>query len=231
MTKRSTVTAIISAYFASEYLHGRLENLLLQTQVPDEIVVVCQKLSPEHAIANTFEKHVKLVLTPDVPTIYSAWNMAIAASTGEFITNANCDDRLRTAAIEEMARMLKQHPKYAVVYGNQEIVKTIDGPVVGTFDWAEGGLPELLHACFIGPMPMWRRELHAKYGLFDESLRVVGDYEFWLRIASAGERFLHLRAVVGRYLDRQESAEHRAPIRTTWETARVRALYRSKELA
>lgn len=224
-----SVTAIVSAYYAEPYLAGRLDNLMAQTKKP-QVVIVCQTGSAEEKIALKYYRGVDhefftIISTPDIPTIYAAWNAAIEFATGEFITNANCDDRLFPRALEEMEAALKRKPRYAVVYGNQEIVKEIGGAAVNVFVWKDGGYDELLHSCFIGPMPMWRRSLHDKYGFFNPEYRSAGDYEFWLRIAKAGERFLHFKAVVGQYLDRDDSAEHRQPLRSIWETARARARY------
>ncbi len=217
------VSALVSAYYAEKFLPGRIENLLAQSLRP-EIIVVCQSGSREEAIAASYPE-CRIITTPDIPTIYAAWNTAASASEGEFLTNANCDDRFMPRGLEEMVRQLQRAPRYAVCYGDQDIVQQIDGPVVDHYRWAEGGYRELLKGCFIGPMPVWRRSLHDKYGWFDPELRVAGDYEFWLRIAAGGERFLHLRAVVGTYLNRTDSAEHRQALRAVWETARVRAKY------
>jgi len=68
----------------------------------------------------------------------------------------------------------------------------------GTLTWPAYQHKRLLRGCLCGPHPMWRRRLHDELGLFDESLVVAGDYEFWLRVA---ERYplLHLEEVVGLY--------------------------------
>lgn len=228
------VSAIISAYYAKKYLNGRLANLAAQSVCP-EVVLICQQGSAEDEIASHFFEEncpvtLKIIRTVTVPTIYAAWNLGVKKATGTFITNANCDDRLKPRALEEMAAALNRSPRYSVVYGNQEIVEQIDGPVVGMFDWLEGGYPELMTGCFVGPMPMWRKALHDKYGMFDETLTVAGDYDFWLRIASAGERFMHMRATVGTYLRREDSVEHKWALRAAWETARIRAKYRKEEV-
>lgn len=217
------ISAIVSAYYAETFLQGRLENLMQQTVKP-QIVVVCQKDSEEHSVTKKFEAD--LILTEDVPTVYAAWNKGLLISEGEYITNANCDDRLHPVALERLAQELDAHPQCAVAYSNVAIVEKPDGPVVGQYQWAEGGLAKLLEGCFLGPMPMWRRKLHEKYGMFDESLHSAGDYEFWLRLASRGEKFRHIKEVLGVYLNRKDSVEHRELIRSTWETARVRARYR-----
>ncbi len=224
------VTAIVSAYHAEKYLEGRIENLLGQTLKP-EIVVVCHKGSKEFDIVKPFADRGELVVrwfeaNLPIPTVYAAWNAGIQVSTGEYLTNANCDDRLHPDGLKRLTEALDQHPAHAVAYADAAVVEQIDGPVVSQFRWAEGGLRKLLEGCFLGPMPMWRRSLHEKYGMFNEELHSAGDYEFWLRIAARGERFWHVKEVLGTYLNRKDSVEHREPVRSAWETARARAKYR-----
>ncbi len=217
------VTAIVSAYFAKEYLIGRLTNLRnMLTRV--EIVVVAEVGSPEAEIARHYDVH--LIETVGIPSIYGAWNLAIKRSTGDYITNANCDDRHYIGSLEVLASALDENPDHALCYAFDDIVAEIDGDPVNRHEWVAGGFKELLDMCFVGPMPMWRRSLHDKYGYFDEDMKSAGDYEFWLRIASRGEQFLRLPRSVGAYLLRMDSAERREPLRTLWETARARSNYR-----
>lgn len=224
------VSAIISAYYAEEFLAGRLKNLLAQSERP-EIVVVCQKDSEEHRIATLMlvvesnPVH-RLVLTDDTPTIYEAWNQAVKFATGEYITNANSDDRLYPGALKRMANTLERNPDCGLVYSNVDIVEEIGGKPTGCYRWAEGDFDVLMKGCFVGPMPMWRKSLHDKYGLFDNEYRIAGDYEYWLRLAVNGEKFYHITDALGAYLKRKDSAEHREELRAVWETARARGKYR-----
>ncbi len=57
---------------------------------------------------------------------------------------------------------------------------------------------------------MWRKSLHEKHGFFDSSFTSAGDWEFWLRMASAGETFKHVDEYLGLYLKRADSVEHQA---------------------
>lgn len=228
MTK---VTALVSAYYAAEYLEGRLENLLAQDLGKDlQIVVVCQHKSLENDIAFDFMVKNKpgMVIqnTPDIPTVYEAWNIGIRHATGAYLTNANCDDRLYPGALATLAEALDTHPRAAVTYGNVNEVSVLGGETVGTYEWLEGGLAELLTGCFLGPMPMWRKALHDTYGLFDPAYHSAGDYEFWLRLAAHGETFHKVAGFTGAYLNRPESAAHRKPVLSAWETARARSTYR-----
>jgi len=210
------VTAIISAYFAEDYIERRLDNLQGQEC---NIIACAQKENAETRVLQ--DRGIDTILTDGVPTIYDAWNMMIEKVETPYITNANCDDLVYENAYKKMADALDRRKNAAVVYADLDID---DGNTVKAWNMVEGDYETLLANCFVGPMPMWRKSLHDQYGLFDEKLHVAGDYDFWLRIASQGEKFYHMKCQpLGKYLYRSDSAEHRQPTRAIWETARVRS--------
>jgi glycosyltransferase involved in cell wall biosynthesis len=218
------VSAIISAYYCEEYLEGRITNLLNQSLAP-EIVVVCQKGSEEFEVSEQFnlqKNNFRLLLTEITPTIYGAWNTGILFSAGDYIINANADDRFTLDAIEDMAEALDEHPEASMIYGSAYVIEKLGGKVIGQVGNREGDYQKLKNDYYLGPFQMWRRSLHAKYGYFDESLQVAGDYDFWLRCAKGGEKFYHLPGYVGTYLKRPDSAEHRQPIVAKYENQLVR---------
>lgn len=217
-----SVSAVISAYFGAEYLEGRIENLQKQDPKP-EIIVVCQFGSPEIEITKKYS--VVVVPTTDIPTVYAAWNLGIKAAKGQYITSANCDDRFSKGGLALLVKALDEHPEYAIAYGNQEIVEKVGGPVVSWFKWAEGGFRELLDGCFLGPMPLWRKNLHEKYGYFDPGMTSAGDYEFWLRLAFNNEKFFKVDKIVGQYLKSDSSVEHRDANLSKFETTEARSRY------
>lgn len=230
------VTAIVSAYYAEKFIEGRLENLLAQSLKP-EVIVICQTGSKEHETAKKFD--VTIIDTPDIPTLYEAWNMAIERASGEYITTANCDDRFYPRAIEKLAKALDDNPSFAMAYTNIDMVEQIDGEPKRQFQWMEGGLKELVFkGCFLGPMPMWRKSLHDKHGYFltKETLlngdvynyQIVADYEYWMRLAAGGEKFYHIKEVLGAYLSHANNLEHKHALRRHWEDARVRSKYQER---
>src|SRR5574339_478532 len=115
-----SVTAIVSAYYASEFIESRLQNLKEQCPQP-EIVVVAQADSIEAEVASLCD--VVLVPTVGVPTLYDAWNMAIKHSTGDYITNANSDDLLYPGALRIMADVLDSHQNIALCYADSDVTK------------------------------------------------------------------------------------------------------------
>ena len=230
------LTCLLSTYHDLPLLQGRLDNLLTQTGVDLEIVFIAEAGSKEwQTFDYWFPKHldrlyIKTIETEGIPTLYDAWNQGIAIAEGEYITNVNTDDRLYPGALQKMIDVLDNNPDYGLVYPDVDRVDEIDGEPFGQFNWAEGDLNILLDGCFLGPMPMWRKSLHDKYGLFDGGYHSSGDYEFWLRLAKDGVKFYHLKEVMGAYFDRKESIEHRQPNRTVWESSRARSRHRTREV-
>jgi Flp pilus assembly protein TadD len=54
---------------------------------------------------------------------------------------------------------------------------------------------------------MWRRNVHDRFGFFDEKMTVAADYEYWLRISQLFD-FRRISEPLGLYLERDDSVEH-----------------------
>ena len=216
------VSAIVSAYYASEFIHSRMNNLLEQEPTP-EVVVVAQEDSEEDKVAT--REGVKVIRTTGVPTLYAAWNMAIRQATGDYITNANSDDLLYPGSLRILAETLDAFPHIALCYSDSDVTKEYGGDPVNRMCWVQGGIREIKEGCFIGSMPMWRASLHQKYGFFDDQMKSAGDYEFWLRIMMAGEKVHHVPRALGAYLVRKQSIYHSKPLLSIWEVARSKSRY------
>lgn len=220
MTK---VGALVSAFYCEEYLRARIENLLDQIEVP-QILAVCLRGSAEHRILAKYG--VPVISTTEVPTIYGAWNRLIEITSAEYLVVANSDDEFYPHALKRMREVLDANPDISLVYPDADITfDFVSGEPHGRFQLAEYDPETMFVQCYMGPMPMWRRSLHDKYGPFDGQMQVAGDYEFWLRMSCAGEKFLHIPEALGVYLSRPNSREHKETIRTLWETARAKSRY------
>ena len=206
------VSALVSAYFAEEYLHGRIANLLGQTPEP-EVVVICQEGSKEHEIALQYKA---LVLTTShIPTIGEAWNFGIIHAMGDYIVIANSDDRFFEGGIKALSDVLDNNADVGYVFSDQHL--TIKGITERRFDHGRigrGGKVEnikglLAERYFCGSCPMWRRSLHVHYGYFNEGYIVASDYEWARRLANGGVNFYYLPESVGLYPIRDNSLEYR----------------------
>ncbi len=235
------VSALVSAYNSVRFMRGCLEDLERQTIADRLEIIVVNSASPqnERAVVQEFQKrysNIVYIRTEERETVYGAWNRAIRAAHGKYLTNANTDDRHRPDAFEVLARALDQHPEVALVYADCLITRTENqtfetATVVRTYQWLDFNRADLvLKGCFVGPQPMWRREVHDEHGCFDPGFVSAGDYEFWLRIART-QQFLHVKETLGLYLESPASVEHASRDRADKETAEAKARHAAALLA
>lgn len=235
------VTAIISTYNSEKFIKGCLDDLLAQTLYRTgelEIVVIDSGSEEgEGAIVKEYQQTYPNIIyeRTEKETIFAAWNRGIILAKGKYLTNANTDDRHANDALHKMAILLDEQHDVSIVYA--DIFKTIipNDSITSknkkeVVKWVDYDPDLILFGCFIGPQPMWRKSLHATYGLFDVSLEVVGDYEFWLRL-NRDVTFYHLNETLGLYYYSENSAEHRNNKKTISEDEKVREYYSAKNIS
>jgi hypothetical protein len=175
------------------------------------------------------------------PGLYQIWNRAIRSSSSPYLTNANLDDRKAPDSLAEHLNALVCHPEVDVVCSEMLVTteanetwednsaccvyfKTFNNGAAGLSSLnsrTEFGIADLFLYDKSGRpfesqniphcMPMWRRSLHLRYGMFDPlEFGAVADWEFWARCASLGARFMVLHKLLGMYTVRPSSHNHRA---------------------
>jgi glycosyltransferase involved in cell wall biosynthesis len=237
-TENVKVTAIVSTYNSSKFIKGCLEDLVNQTLYKKDeleiIIINSGSEENEEEIVNEFIKNHKNIryYKTEKESIYKAWNRAIKLAKGKYITNANTDDRHRNDALEKMLSVFENDETVDIVYANS--LKTVTPNDLfhsqtpkSEIKWSQFDKDLILFGCFIGPHPMWKMDLHKRFGLFSEELDVVGDYEFWLRI-SRESKFHHINEALGLYYYNNKSAEHRNQSLTNDENTDVQKIYLSK---
>ncbi len=229
------VTAIVSVYNAERFLQACLEDLVAQSIFDETEVIIIDAHSPqnEKQIAEQFTQkysNITYIRTPEREGLYASWNRAIKIAKGEYITNANADDRHAPHAFERLAAELDAHPNVALVYADSRITNTENAlfhsaPVVGHMRWLAYDHINLLRRCEMGPQPMWRRSVHDSVGYFDESFTVTGDYDMWLRIAEHYP-MRHIPEELGLYLryDNNLETQNQAHTQSEYLRAQGRAL-------
>ena len=139
------------------------------------------------------------------PGIYGTWNIGVKMSTGEYLTNANLDDKKAPHSIERHAKALFVSPEVDLVYADLYITETANElfeEVTNTsrrYNFPDFSYENLKMVNMPHNNPMWRKSYHDKHGYFDEQYRSAGDWEMWLRGASKGSVFKKIPQVLGVY--------------------------------
>lgn len=234
------VSAIVSTYNSERFFKGCIEDLMQQTLWAKgelEIVIVNagSKQGELYLIKEYFRQGIPLtVITTLREPLYKSWNRGIKIAKGQYITNANTDDRHAPDAYEKQAAYLDAHPAIGLVYADAFVTTTANATwdsdytlsteppySDGLLAWQDYNPPDLLKHCYIGQAPLWRKSLHDTVGFFDESFMVAGDYEMWLRMASCGVQMYHLPDITGLFYWHPDQLGRQAAQHSAYESRRA----------
>ncbi|HUT30671.1 MAG TPA: glycosyltransferase [Sedimentisphaerales bacterium] len=227
------VSAVVSTYNSEKFIRGCLQDLENQT-IADrlEIIVVNSgSQQNEEAVVREFQsryENIKYIKTQERETIYSAWNRAVKASSGRYITTANTDDRHTGDAFEKMANALDANPDKVLVYADQIDVSETDGQRIEVGKRVNGPFSRdrlFRGECPPGSQPMWRADVHNRVGYFDEAFAVSGDYEFWFRLTQKYD-FLYLNEFLGERLVHPQAVSRTNSDLLNWENMVIDKCYR-----
>lgn len=126
--------------------------------------------------------------------IYDAWNQALVHARGEYVCFLGADDAWASPQALEQVFMEIGECEYDLVTGLGRMVDAA-GTALHQFGrpWDYRGVARRMTICH--PGALHRRDLFARFGLFDTRYRIVGDYEFILRLP-ANLRTHHIDAVL-----------------------------------
>jgi len=113
--------------------------------------------------------------------IYEAWNKGLGMATGEWVLFLGAGDELTERALEEYVRFINNSPiKYDFVSSkvnlitSQNIIKKTWGE-----PWQWNRFKVSMRIAHVGSLH--HKSLFEKFGLFNTSYKIAGDYEFLLR--------------------------------------------------
>ncbi len=228
-----SVTLISSVFRGDEFLSGFLDNCMALQDYENCEHFLIRAGSPGNEHARLVE-HVRqcpsavyLNLAED-PGLYEVWNLGSRLATSRYLSNANIDDRRAPDHVRHLKKALDVDPDVTVASTALRVSKQrnlewknsgtchvwfgdvgdVSVGVEGLFEQRDEGL---VSRNFLHCMPLWRRNMHARAGGFDEkNYGPSADWAFWVHAGFHGAKF-HLSAKpLGLYLRDEESYWRRA---------------------
>lgn len=160
----------------------------------------------EHIIVDSSDLPI-IVREPQVQVIrmeprgvYAALNEGLRASSGEILGMLHGNDRFFSPdVVETVLDLFDNDPELDFIFGDLVYEKTSTHTIMRRYDSGRFR-PELLTAGFAPAHPtlFMRRRVMEKVGYYDESYRVAGDFEMWLRLFNPehGFKWRHLPKVM-----------------------------------
>ena len=173
-------------------LRKTLQSVLDQTLTDFEYVVV-DGASTDGSVdvigkyAARFGPRLKWISEPD-KGIYNAMNKGIGMASGEYVEFLNSGDCLAGPdVVERMLRALEEKACPSILYGNM-LKDMTDGKILKDRCFAGQDITFLgFYTGTLNHSPAYiRKDLFEKYGLYDESLKIVSDWKWYLQAIILG---------------------------------------------
>ena len=212
MTNKTTYKCSLfcSFYKASKFMEGYLENVYEQSLLKEIEFIFLDCASPENEgsdyLEYLIEPNIKYYRLEKDPGLYAAWNITVDLCSAPIIGNWNVDDRKNRDGVEIMLKQFDKKPDIDVVYGFTYVSRTaneeyIDNSFKEIYPYLPHSFENLLKNNSPHCMPLWKKDLHKKFGYFDESYKTAADGDFWLRCAAGGAIIEMVNHPVGLYYE------------------------------
>jgi glycosyltransferase involved in cell wall biosynthesis len=125
----------------------------------------------------------------------SARNAGISIARGRYIFPLDADNRMRAGFVEAAIKILDSTPEIGIVYGYRQFF----GMKTGIDEVADFDLEELLMFNYIDAGAVFRRQVWADCGGYDQRMSPLEDWDLWISAAEKGWRFHRLPQVTFDY--------------------------------
>lgn len=163
-----------------------IEHVIVDGASADESVNIIH----EYEALNTSSKNplsIKWCSEPD-GGIYNAMNKGIKQASGDYIQILNSGDILASNdVVEKMLAAIETNKNPDFLYGNMEKKDYSTGKIIGKSQNIEYSLRQYYSSTMNHDCCYISKSLYEKYGLYDESLKIVSDWKWFLQAIGMGD--------------------------------------------
>jgi glycosyltransferase involved in cell wall biosynthesis len=203
------VSIITSIFKSKKFIRHFLEDVARQTIVRDCELLLLDANSPENEAEDCLEfvsvfPNAVYHRLDKTYSLYETWNIGAQIAKAPLLTNWNTDDRRVFNSLAIQAEEMEADSSIDVCYGptltthepneNVEDCKSKEG-----FGCYVANLETMLVNNSPHCLPMWRKDLHQRFGYFNPAYPIAGDYEMWLRALVGGAKFKMVNKLIGSY--------------------------------
>jgi hypothetical protein len=196
-------------YKGQKFIQGYIDDMLKQSVFDDIEFIFLDCNSPENEKdfilpLTELYANVKYYRLDHDPGLYPAWNIAVKKCSSNIIGNWNIDDRKNIHSFEILLKAFERDPEldiaYGITYVSTEANETYEN---NNYEKIYPCLPHSLKNLLMNNsphcMPLWKKNLHDRFGYFDESYKTASDGDMWLRSCVGGAKICMVNHPVGLY--------------------------------
>ena len=185
------IAVIVAVYNNVDTLQQCIDSVAAQTYPNVELIVIDGASSD--GTRDVLERSSHLVTywisEPD-RGLYHAWNKGLEKATGDWVFFLGADDYLYSAgALAEVAMQLTVIPQnIPIAYGQLMLIGSDDKELFTLGEsWVSIKERFCKTMCIPHAAAMHRMNIFSRYGNFDESFAIAGDYELLLRVLKTSD--------------------------------------------
>lgn len=204
MSYRVSVSVVIPAYNAADWLKHTIGSVLNQSFHDFEVIIVDDGStdSTYQVVGQYRDSRIRYVYQNN-RGLAGARNTGLAYARGQYVAFLDADDLWAPTMLAETVAYLTAHETVAVVRTGWSLVDA-DGRMLPTTPrwspWINSVFERLVtDNTFIIIAALFRRECLDRVGFFDESLATNEDWHLWLRVARAGFGFGFIPSALAMY--------------------------------
>jgi glycosyltransferase involved in cell wall biosynthesis len=190
-----SISAVVAAYQAEQWIAEALDAILGQTRPPDEVVVVDD--GSTDGTARELERYAGRirVVRQSNGGCPAAFNTAFREARGDFVAMCGADDVWEPRKLEWQLEAIERHREVDVLFGHATLFGRVESehtrpPFAGLLDGDSFRNALFAENCVCAPSVLIRRSLFDSLGPFVEKFG-ADDYEYWFRCLRAGARFYY----------------------------------------
>lgn len=241
--KSPRVSICAYIYNNAGYLDETIQSILGQTYTDFELFILDDGSTDEtEAIVANYLRDPRIRYERQErkgrERLHETFNRCLEATTGPYVAVANGDDILEPRKLARQVAALDADPTVDVVYHSATFIDSAGFEMPDVPDWSQLTprhfeqrlvLRHMLAGNLIpNPATMFRREILRRVGLQETGW--MHDYQFWLKVAGARCRFLHLpeRLIRYRFHESSHSTSQERKARIEEEDRQVRRQMRRR---
>jgi predicted O-linked N-acetylglucosamine transferase (SPINDLY family)/glycosyltransferase involved in cell wall biosynthesis len=182
------------------YLRAAIQSVLDQTYSHWELCIAddastfpyVRRVLEEYAQQDT---RIKPIFRTENGHISACSNSALEIATGEFIALLDHDDLLTSDALEEVVRLLNQHPEADMIYSDEDKIDNNNQFRETAYkpDWCPDSFLSRMYTCHLG---VYRRLLINEIGGFRLGFEGSQDYDLVLRLTEKTDKIFHIPKIL-----------------------------------
>jgi glycosyltransferase involved in cell wall biosynthesis len=189
-----SLSVLMTVYNGGRYLRQAVESVLKQSHSDFEFLIVDDASTDDslEIIRGYHDSRIRVIQNPSNRGQTVSLNIGLREARGEFIARIDADDIAFPYWLEYQLRLAQRYKESAVISSWLGVINE-DGFVKQLLRIPQTYEGMLLRSLTSSPInhggSLIKREVVLRYGGYDESLKILADYDLWTRLLQSGVLF------------------------------------------